>query len=164
MLYAGAALSMPFPRLISDDSVVPKYRCDELGDSAIATVREDASMEATQAFYLRAAVVDRIVAVARTSTCDGDHAEIPMTDKHLGVARPAIVLRLGGGLMVARGNEGAVDDPAPPTIRVDRGREEPSDPWHEIRDDAMNLGFGDRIHRSQLAHREVGAKARAHHP
>jgi len=63
--------------------------------------------------------------------------------------------------VVARRDERAVDDPAPSVIRIDRGCEQASEAWDQIRHDAMDLRLRDVQHRGELAQGEVGAKTRA---
>ena len=66
-------------------------------------------------------------------------AQISATNDELGVARPPVVLRLGGGLVIACGDEGAVDDPRPPTISIDGRLEEPGETRDQVDQDPVRL-------------------------
>ena len=73
VLAPGASRSMPAPCAIADDVAVAKDRGDELGHAAIAAVREDTAVSLAQCLDERAAVVNRIVAIAWPA------AEVAMT-------------------------------------------------------------------------------------
>lgn len=93
---ACAASTMDPPHSISDDSPTAKTRRDELADATVATIREHSSMTAAQFLDLRAAGVDRIVAVAGTRSGDADDLQICTPNEQLEIAGPSIVLRFCG--------------------------------------------------------------------
>ncbi|HEY0986803.1 MAG TPA: hypothetical protein VGD80_07115 [Kofleriaceae bacterium] len=67
-------------------------RCDELGDGAMSTVSQDATMLLAARFDGRASVVHWVVAVTWTARGGGDDPKIASRDQHLGMARVAVVL------------------------------------------------------------------------
>src|SRR5882672_9008664 len=93
VLDPGSTSTMSAPRSVAQEPVTAKYRRDELGDSAIATVGKDAPMLLAERLDVRAAIVHRAVAVAGTIRGDGDDPQIASADDNLRVAGPAVVLR-----------------------------------------------------------------------
>jgi hypothetical protein len=163
MLDPRASFAMPAPRSIPEDPVLAEHRRDQLRDAAVATVGEDAPMASANGLDVRVSVVNDIVAIARTAGCDGNHAQIGAANDELGVARPPLVLRLGGGVVITRGNECPVDDPRPPTISIDRGVEQCCETRSQVRKDSMHLRLRDRERRSELADREMSSQRAARH-
>ena len=93
---------------------------------------------------VRVSVVNDVVAIARASGLDRNDTEISAPNDDLGVARPAVVLGLGGGLVIAGGHERPVDDPRPPSIWIDGSVQEAAEARDQIREDPMCLGLRDR--------------------
>ena len=62
------------PGAIADDAIVSEHGGDELVDAAVAAVGKDPAVSPTELFDVRAAVVDRIVAVPGATGRDGDDA------------------------------------------------------------------------------------------
>src|SRR5262245_18380143 len=87
------ATSMPSPRTVADDAAFPKHRRDQLGDAAVAAVGEDTPVSLAESLHERAAIVDRIVAIAATAGRRRDDSKIATPDQNLGVTGPAVVLR-----------------------------------------------------------------------
>ena len=81
-----ASFAMLTPRTIAKDAVLAEDRRNELWDTAIATVGEDSLVAPTDHLDVRGPVVNNIIAIARTASGDGDHAEITATYDDLGVA------------------------------------------------------------------------------
>ena len=86
VLDPGSASTMSAPPAVAQDLVSAKHRCDELGDGAVSTVGQDATMLLAARFDGGASVVHRVVAVAWTARGGGDDPKIAATDQHLGVA------------------------------------------------------------------------------
>jgi hypothetical protein len=145
------------PGGVSHDSIASKHGGDELGDAAVAAVCEHAAVTAAQLLDDAAPVVHRIVAVAGTSTGDGDDAPVGVTDEDLQVARPAIGLRLGCGTVIARRHEGAIDDPGATAVAPWAAAQERREAWDQIGDDAVHLRGRHAEHRGELAQGQVGA-------
>jgi hypothetical protein len=114
----------------------------------------------TQAFDLGASVVNRIVAISGPTGDDREHVKIATTSEDLSVARPPVVLGFRSKGMVAGWHERPVDDPRPPSVDVDRRREELRHAPRDVSDDAMGLRPGDHEHSGELAHGQVRAQAR----
>jgi hypothetical protein len=111
VLDPGSTSTMATPCSVSQDPVSAKPRRDELGDSAVSTVGEHATMLLAKRLDVRSAVVHRVVAVA-WATCDRvDDSQIAPADQDLGVARPAVVLGTGRPSMVAGRDQRAIDHP-----------------------------------------------------
>jgi hypothetical protein len=88
VLDACSTSAMETPHAIADDSVLAKHGCDELGDTSIAAVGEDAPVRLAQRLDERAAVVQRIVAISGSSSDGGDDAEVSSANEELCVAGP----------------------------------------------------------------------------
>lgn len=162
VLDARPTAAMPAPSLVPDHSTTSKHRGDELRHSAIAAIGEHTPVLLTSALDLGAAVMNRIVSVAGSTSGDRDHVQIGATDEDLRVARPAVALGLRGDAVIARGYEGAIDDPRLAAIATHRrGGNERGDSFHDIGDDALRLRSRDGKHRRELSHGEVRAQARA---
>ena len=86
VLDPGATSTMSAPPTVAHDVVSAKHRCDELGDGAISTVSQDATMLLAARFDGGAAIEHLVVAVAWTARGGGDDPKIASTDQHLGVA------------------------------------------------------------------------------
>jgi hypothetical protein len=74
VLDPGSTSTMSAPCSVAQDPVRAKRRRDELGDAAVGTVGEDATVLLAERFDVRASVVHRVVAVAWT-TRDGELAD-----------------------------------------------------------------------------------------
>jgi hypothetical protein len=99
--------------------------------------------------------VDHVVTVARSAACDGDDTEVGAPDDQLDVARPSIVLRFGGRVVVTGGDERSIDHPRSTAIALDVGPKSRCEPPCEISDDAMRLGLRDRKDRAELTNGQV---------
>lgn len=116
MLDASPAAAMPAPTSVTDDPIATKSWRDELGYAAITAVRKHTAVALAHRLHHRAAVVNRIVTVARATGRCCDDMQIGTTHHELSVARPAIVLGASSGCVVARRDERPVDDPRPAPI------------------------------------------------
>ncbi len=161
MLGTSPASAVRTPRAVADDATSSKAGSDELADAAITAVGKHTSMTASQTLDVRVAVRDRIVPIAGSATGDRNDAEVRATDEDLSVARPAVVLGLGRGAVIAGRNERPVDNPRPTSIEIDTVVEKRSEPRDDVDDDAMGLRARNREHGCQLAHGEIRAQARA---
>ena len=92
MLDPGSTSTMSAPPAVAQDLVSAKHRCDELGDGAVSTVGQYATMLRAARFDGRASVVHRVVAVTWTARDGGDDPKIAATDQDLCVAGVPIVL------------------------------------------------------------------------
>src|SRR5438128_1096258 len=100
VLDARATSAVGSPGTIADDTVVAKHRRDQLGNTAVATIGENARMVAAPHLDAGCAVVDRIIAVAGTAAVDRDDAQVHAAGEDRKVARPAVVLGFGGTRVV----------------------------------------------------------------
>jgi hypothetical protein len=66
------------PAIVANDPVLVEAGRNELGDSAIATIREDMSVMSGETLDGRASVVNRIVAVAGTTRRGCNDCQIAM--------------------------------------------------------------------------------------
>jgi len=158
VLDPGSASTMATPGSVAQDPVSPERRRDELGDSAVPTVGEHATVLLTKRFDVRAAVVHRVVAVAGTTGVCGDDSQIASADQDLGVTRPAVVLGTGRASMVAGRNQRAIDHPRFAPVRGAALGGERGESWGHRRNDPMRRGLRDREARSELSDREVGSQ------
>ena len=161
MLDTSPASTMRTPRAVTDDTTSAKAGSDELANATIAAVGKHPSVTAGQNLDVRVTVMDRIVSIARSAADDRNDAEVRPTDEDLCVARPAVVLGLGCGVVIAGRNERPVDNPRPTSIEIDTVVEKRSEPRDDVDDDAMGLRARNREHGCQLAHGEIRAQARA---
>lgn len=111
VLDARPPSAMTAPGVVAENPVASKARRDELGDAAIAAVSQDASMLLTASFDARTAIVHAIVSIAWTASADRNDTQIAAADEHLGIARPAVVLRACGMRVITSRDERAVHDP-----------------------------------------------------
>src|SRR5687768_9960549 len=102
--------------MIADDAVRAESRGDQLGDPAIAAVREDAPMLLTERLDDRTAIVNGVVAISRATTCNGDDGPVVVAHENLHVVGPAVILRRACSAVIARRHQRAVDDPRSSTI------------------------------------------------
>ena len=161
VLDASPAPAMTAPRLVAEDPVASKGRRHELGNAAIATVGEDASVLLTACFDARSAIVRGIVSVAWTAGGDRNDAQIAPANEDLRVARPAIVLRPCGARVVAGRDERAVHDPGFASIARAMRVQEGGEARCHRRDDAVRGGFRECEARRELADGQVRAQGRA---
>ncbi len=68
--------SMPTPDSVTHDAVAAESRRDELGHAAVAAIGQHAAVHLRQDLDARAPIVDRIVAVTRTSRDHSDDSQI----------------------------------------------------------------------------------------
>lgn len=148
------------PSAVTEDPSAPKSRSDELADPTIGTIGEHAPVAPAEDLDHGSAVVDRIVAIARTARTDRDDAPIPATNQDLGIGRVTVVLGLRGPVVVSRRDQGAIDDPGPSAIErwICEQRREPR---RHVRDDAVDAGPGQAGDRGELPDGEVGPQRRA---
>ena len=111
VLHTSPTSAMRTPCAVAHDATSTKAWSDELADATIAAVGKHASVTAGQHLDLGVAVMDRIVSIARSAADDRDDAEVRAADEDLCVARPAVVLGLGRGVVIAGRHERAVDNP-----------------------------------------------------
>lgn len=159
MFDARASAAMAAPDAIAPDSASVEHRCDELGHASIAAIGQDTSVCLAQRLDDRPSVVHRIVAMAWTSCRGGDDMQVTTAHQDLCVARPPVVLRASSAFVVARRDQGAVDDPRPAVIVVGLVAELGESTRHGG-DDAMGGRFRDLKHGRELAHREVRTQRR----
>lgn len=74
VLDAGPPPAMTAPCVVAEDPIATKRQCRELGNAAIAAIREDASVLLASWFDTRPSVVDRIISVTWTSRADRNDA------------------------------------------------------------------------------------------
>lgn len=86
VLDACSPSSMSSPGTVTYDSIAVKPWCDELGHAAIATIRENAPVALASRLDDGAAVVDWIVAIARTACRRRDDLEVTATHEDLRIA------------------------------------------------------------------------------
>lgn len=132
MFDAGAALAMAAPRSITNDAVVREPWGAKRGDAPVAAVREHSTMFETKRFDRGFPVVNRIVAVARSATGDGDDTSVAVASEYLDVARVAIVLRAPRDAVIACRDQRAVDDPCVSTIEQRRWPEQSRQSWPPV--------------------------------
>ena len=86
VLDPSASLSMPPPRLVSDDPILVKSRRSQFRDSSIAAIGKHAPVLATACLDARAAIVNGVVSIPRSTTGHFENAKIRATSEHLRVA------------------------------------------------------------------------------
>jgi hypothetical protein len=74
VLDSSSSAPMPLPCTVPDDAICVKDRRDELWDASVPAVREDARVRLAQRLDRRAAVVNRIIAIAWATRRCGDDA------------------------------------------------------------------------------------------
>src|SRR5215813_6214894 len=116
VLDTSAPPSMPPPACIADDPAAVKDGRTKFRYATVTTVRDDASVAPAERLDRCCPMVDHVIAIPRSAGRDRDDMEVETTNQDLCVARPAVVLRLRGAKMVAGGDQGAIDDPRPPSI------------------------------------------------
>ena len=86
-----------------------------------------------------AAVVNGVVAVARTSTVGGNDAKIDAAHEHLRIAGPTVVLGLACSGVIPRRYQSSIDDPRVASIGGGGSWQEGRQAWDEVGDDAVRL-------------------------
>jgi hypothetical protein len=132
----------------------------EARNTAVAAIGEDATAAAAELLDGRAAEVDGVVSVARTTRGGGDDVAVTASHQHLGVAGPTVVLGLGGAGVIPGRDEGAVDDPGLPPVLRYRACEASQD-RRLGRHDAMDRRLGEASNGGELPEGEVGAEGSA---
>jgi hypothetical protein len=94
VLHTSASATVTAPGTVPDDVVVAEERDAKTGDSTVAAKGEDTPMVPAERFDRGAAVVNGIVSIPRTAGRSSDDAAVSPADENLGVARPAVALRL----------------------------------------------------------------------
>ena len=155
---------MGAPASIAEDPIASKPRCDELGHAAVAAIGEHATMALTEHLDGRAAIVNRVVAIARTTRVHRNDVQISATHEDLRVAGPSVVLRPRSGPVITRWDQCPIDDPRLTTIAV-RCVDESGQARRHGRHDAVRRRLRDREARGQLADRQVRTQGgtRDHH-
>lgn len=161
VLDAGSAAAVATPSTVTQDAVPAKARRDELGNTAVATIGEDAPVLLAERRNRGFSIVHRIVAIAWTARGGGDDPQIAPTREDLCVARPTVVLRACGAAVVAGRDEGSVDDLGLAPVARLVVADERGQPRCHRGDDAMRSRLRDGEDGGKLAHGEVGAQRRA---
>lgn len=86
MLDAGASSSMTRPGAITADETTLKHRRNELRNTAITAIGEDAPVGSAKRLDVGATIVNRIVAIARPARGRGDNPQITATRENLRIA------------------------------------------------------------------------------
>ncbi len=84
MFGACPPFAVPSPGGIPDDAAAGEGRVVEFGDAAVAAVGVDAAVLNAVALHFWSLVVDGVVAVAGSSTVDGDDEQVATATEHLG--------------------------------------------------------------------------------
>jgi hypothetical protein len=92
VLDACSTSTVAAPRGVSNDAATGEAWRNELVDSSIAAVGENATVVLGHLLDGRAAVVNGVVTVAWSASLGGDHVKVRTADKDLSVARPPVVL------------------------------------------------------------------------
>ncbi len=82
----GTTATMAPPRAISEDAIAMKGGRDQLRHTAVATISKHSSMVLAHRLDGGATIVERVVAIAGTTTCDGNEPQVAVSYKNLRVA------------------------------------------------------------------------------